>query len=61
MHDKDTIHGNDGRGRTAKKGARQWPNTPRGKDSVHGEGIGHCRALPFAVRAAGLHGKVDFA
>jgi hypothetical protein len=61
MHVKDLGHGKDRDKRTTKKGARQCPNTPHGKDSVHDKGVGYCRASSFAVRAAVLHGKAAFA
>jgi hypothetical protein len=28
---------------------------------VHGKGVGHCRASPFAVHPAGMHDNTAFA
>jgi hypothetical protein len=55
------MHSNGRRQRTAKNLARQWPKTAHGNDLKHGNSAGHCRALPFVVRAARTHGNATFA
>jgi hypothetical protein len=55
------MHGKGSTKRTAKRAARQWQKPAHDKDSLHGNDDGHCRALPFAVHVAVVHGKYAFA
>jgi hypothetical protein len=51
-HGKETKDGKVQGNRTAKKGRRQSPYVPHGKETMHGKGPGHCRGSPLcrAVR-----------
>jgi hypothetical protein len=71
MHGKNLMHGKAHKKCTAKRTARERLDETHGKERPHGNDRNqrttnnrndarHCRALPFAVREAGMHGNDAF-
>jgi hypothetical protein len=46
-HGKESNDGKVQGNLTAKKGRRQSPYVPHGKETMHGKGPGHCRGSPL--------------